>query len=230
MNNRLTLIFAAALLLMTACGPVRYASDFNLKTIDEYAFIQPFSHVIWYNERNNPMYNEDLSDDAAEILRDVIESERYPFTPMIRMDYDGRDASVARWLNSFTDMGVSRAGRLRVPDALLQAITGSGHRYGIVFFSYGHIQSEEGRRLEELERATVKLVEKIADSIAEKRSKPTYIPRTEPYNNKIYYAVIDAREAKIMDLGLENDFFYSSPVNPSDVRGIVSRLLKDLNE
>ena len=230
MKNRLPVLLAAVLLAVSACGPARYASDFNPKLIDEYALIQPYSHVIYYNERNTPMYDAGLSEDAAELLKSVIESERYPFTSPIRMDYRGSDATVSRWLDSFADMNIYRAGRLRVPDRLVQAVKASGHRYGIVFYSYGHIQSPEGRRLEEMERATVRLIEKIADKIAEKKSNPSYIPRTEPYNNKIYYAVVDTQTGLVLDLACENSFFYSDPVNASDVRSILASLLKPFVE
>ena len=81
-----------------------------------------------------------------------------------------------------------------------------------------------------MERATVRVIEKIADKIAEKKSNPTYIPRTEPYNNKIYYAVIDAETGGILDMACENSFFYSNPTNASDVRNILSSLLKTFVE
>lgn len=230
MKHRLPILFAVLLAAVTACGPARYSSDFNLKSVDEYALIEPFSHVIYYNERNNPMYDAGLSQDAAAVLRDVIESERYPFTRTIRMDYQGHDAAIARWLDSFADMGVYRAGRLRVPEELVSKIRQSGHRYGIAFYSYGHIQSPEGRRLEEMERATVRMIEKIADKVADrkKKSNPTYIPRTEPYNNTIYYVIIDSQTGAIADLGLNNTFFYSNPVNASDVRDNLAGLLRDM--
>ena len=231
MKNRLLFLLAVIVTAVTACGPTRYSTNFNMRSVDEYAFVEPYSHVILYNERNRPMYDAGLSRDAAHVIRDVIESERYPFTRAIRMDYQGKDASVARWLDSFVDMSASRAGRLRVPDALVQKVRNSGHRYGIVFYSYGHIQSEEGRRLEELERAAVRVIETIADKIADKKKKsnPTYIPRTEPYNNTIYYAIIDSQTSSIVDLGINNSFFYSNPVNASDVRDNLDALLKDLH-
>ena len=230
MKHTLSFLFVAALLVVSSCGPARYSSTFNPKMIGEYALIEPYSHVLYSNERNQPRYDAGLSKNASALLRSVIESERYPFTHSIRMDYRGSDASVADWLDSFTDINVSRAGRLRVPDHLIRVISESGHRYGIVFYSFGHIQSEEGRRLEEMERATVRVIEKIADKIAEKKSNPTYIPRTEPYNNKIYYAVIDAETGGILDMACENSFFYSNPTNASDVRNILSSLLKTFVE
>ncbi len=230
MKNRFIFLFAAVLTIVSACGPVRYSSSFNLKGVDEYALFEPFSHVIYYNERNNPKYDPDLSDEAARVLLEVIESERYPFTHAIQMDYDDSDVAIARWLDSFADMGTYSAGRLRVPDALVQKIKQSKHRYGILFYSYGHIQSAEGRRLEEMERATVQMIEKIADAIADRKRKsnPTYIPRTEPYNNTIYYVIIDSQTGQIADLALNNSFFYSNPVNASDVRENLAGLLKEM--
>ena len=231
MKHKLPFLLAVIVSAVTACGPTRYSSNFNMRSVNEYAFIEPYSHVIYYNERNRPMYDAGLSRDAAHVIRDVIESERYPFTRAIRMDYQGSDASVARWLDSFVDMSVSRAGRLRVPDALVEKIKRSGHRYGIVFYSYGHIQSEEGRRLEELERVTVRAIEKLADKIADKKKKsnPTYIPRTEPYNNTVYYAIVDSQTGSIVDFGINNTFFYSNPISASDVRDNLDALLKDLH-
>ena len=72
--------------------------------------------------------------------------------------------------------------------------------------------------------------EKIADKVADrkKKSNPTYIPRTEPYNNTIYYVIIDSQTGAIADLGLNNTFFYSNPVNASDVRDNLAGLLRDM--
>ena len=81
-----------------------------------------------------------------------------------------------------------------------------------------------------MERATVQMIEKIADAIADRKRKsnPTYIPRTEPYNNTIYYVIIDSETGQIADLALNNSFFYSNPVNASDVRENLAGLLKEM--
>ena len=68
MKHKLPLLLAVILAVVTACGPTRYSTSFNLKAIDEYAFVEPYSHVIYYNERNKPMYDAGLSHDAALVL------------------------------------------------------------------------------------------------------------------------------------------------------------------
>ena len=232
MKHRLPFLLAAILTAVTACGPTRYSTDFDPKTVVDYAFIEPYSHIIYYDERNNPRYDASLSKEAANLMRDLIDTEFPHFSRPIRMDYQGADASVARWLDSFTEMSASRASRLKVPKALVRKVRKTEYRYGIALYSYGHIQSEGARRLEQVERATVRAIERLSDEIADKNKKKRpyhpYIPSTQPYSNTIYYVIFDSKTSKIVDLGFDNNVFHSNPVDIYDVRNSLESLLKDV--
>ena len=52
---------------VSSCGPVKYSSseNLNLKSVGEYAFIEPVSDVLYYDRKNKPVYDIELSDEAA---------------------------------------------------------------------------------------------------------------------------------------------------------------------
>ncbi|MBR4739654.1 MAG: hypothetical protein IK074_00640, partial [Bacteroidales bacterium] len=48
----------AALMLASACGSSRYTSaGVDIKSVDEFAFFQPYALVIGYDAKNNPYYS-----------------------------------------------------------------------------------------------------------------------------------------------------------------------------
>ena len=71
----------SALLLVAACGPSRYtSSSFNLASVPEYAFIQPYSYIVLYGDDGKGYYNEESSATATRLITNIINSERFPFS------------------------------------------------------------------------------------------------------------------------------------------------------
>ena len=59
----------SALLLVAACGPSRYtSSSFNLASVPEYAFIQPYSYIVLYGDDGKGYYNEESSATATRLI------------------------------------------------------------------------------------------------------------------------------------------------------------------
>lgn len=218
----------AAILAVTSCGPSRYTANVNLSAIDEFAFIEPHARVTYY-ETKKGYYNDQLSADAARVLNTVISLERYPFSDVIEMDYKGEDSNIRKWMESFPDVDPARAGRLRVPKDLCRVIEDSGHRYGVLVYSYGYIQSEEARRMERLEKAVDKVLEAAVEKMTgEKSTSSSSSSTSSPYGNVMYCAVVDAQEAEVVHFVQEVPFFASHPTDRADVSSLSQSLLKDL--
>ena len=130
----------SALLLLAACGPSRYtSSNVNLASIPEYAFIQPYSYIVLYGDDGKGFYNENSSATATRVITNIIESERFPFSDMIPADYEGENADIAKWLQTFPNVYPAKADRLRVPKSLKRMMDKSGLRYACATIEFFRI-------------------------------------------------------------------------------------------
>ena len=109
-NIRILILGLSALFLAVACGPSRYTnSSVSLASVPEYAFIQPYSYIILYGDDGKGYYNEESSATATELISNIINSERFPFSDMIPADYDGDNADIKKWMRTFPDVDPAKA-------------------------------------------------------------------------------------------------------------------------
>ena len=246
MKKHFIIAAVSAVLAVCSCGPVTYSSpeNLNLKSVDEYAFIEPVSDILYYGSKNRAQYDYELSDEAAELVASIISSQRYPFSRMIRMDYDGADRDVRRWIQNLGDVPTTRLDRVRVPKALLEALDKSGHRYGVVIYSSGYIRSREAIRYEERQEALGDAISAVIDAIASSskknrdsddkkksssssRSSSTYNPDKNPYDCNLYCVVIDNERDEIVHYIHPLPFLENDPLNGRDMESMLTRLLRD---
>ena len=139
----------SVILLVAACGPSRYtSSSFNLASVPEYAFIQPYSYIILYGDDGKGYYNDESSATATRLISNIINSERFPFSDMVPANYSDENEDIKNWMRSFPDVDPSKADRLRVPKSLRELVNKSGLRYGVVIYSYGYVQTKVGYQRE----------------------------------------------------------------------------------
>ena len=221
----------SALLLLAACGPSRYtSSNVNLASIPEYAFIQPYSYIVLYGDDGKGFYNENSSATATRVITNIIESERFPFSDMIPADYEGENADIAKWLQTFPNVDPAKADRLRVPKSLKRMMDKSGLRYGIVIYSYGYVQAKAGYQREKIEKAASKVLDKAIENLTGIRgltnpSQNYYV--SDPYGNVLYCAVIDGETDRVVHFVNETPTFGSHPEETSYVSELLHKLLKE---
>ena len=221
----------SALLLLAACGPSRYtSSNVNLASIPEYAFIQPYSYIVLYGDDGKGFYNENSSATATRMITNIIESERFPFSDMIPADYEGENADIAKWLQTFPNVDPAKADRLRVPKSLKRMMDKSGLRYGIVIYSYGYVQTKAGYQREKIEKAASKVLDKAIENLTGIRgltnpSQNYYV--SDPYGNVLYCAVIDGETDRVVHFVNETPTFGSHPEETSYVSELLHKLLKE---
>ena len=245
MRIRLVLSALSVAVAVSSCGPVKYSSseNLNLKSVDEYAFIEPVSDILYYDRKNKPVYDYELSDEAADLIASIVSSQRYPFSEVIRMDYDRSDREIRKWIQNIGSVSTSRLDRVRVPKDLLDAIDRSGHRYGVVIFSSGYIRSREAIRYEETQEAVGNAIGAVLDAILSKKDKDnddgkkksTYEPYSNPenktpYDCNMYCVVIDSESDEIVHYIHPLPFLEKDPLNGRDMESMLNRLLRDFWE
>ena len=244
MRIRFVLAALSVAVAVSSCGPVTYSSseNLNLKSVREYAFIEPVADVLYYGSKNKPVYDYELSDAAADLITTIVSSQRYPFSEVIYMDYDRSNREIRKWIQNIGSVSTSRLDRVRVPRDLLDAIDRSGHRYGVVIFSSGYIRSREAIRYEETQEAIGNAIGAALDAIFSKKDKDddkkkkssydTYSnPENKtPYDCNMYCVVIDNESDEIVHYIHPVPFLEKDPLNGSDMETMLNRLLRDFWE
>lgn len=245
MRIRFVLAALSVAVAVSSCGPVKYSSseNLNLKSVSEYAFIEPVSDVLYYDRKNKPVYDYELSDEAADLITTIVSSQRYPFSEVIHMDYDRSDREIRKWIQNIGSVSTSRLDRVRVPNDLLDAIDRSGHRYGVVIFSSGYIRSREAIRYEETQEAIGNVLGAALDAIFSKKDKDnddgkkksTYEPYSNPQNKtpydcNMYCVVIDTESDEIVHYIHPLPFLEKDPLDGRDMESMLNRLLRDFWE
>ena len=247
MRIRFVLAALSLAVAVSSCGPVTYSSseNLNLKSVREYAFIEPVADVLYYGSKNKPVYDYELSDAAADLITTIVSSQRYPFSEVIYMDYDGSNREIRKWIQNIGSVSTSRLDRVMVPRDLLDAIDRSGHRYGVVIFSSGYIRSREAIRYEETQEAIGNAIGAALDAIFSKKDKDddkdgkkrkssyeTYSnPENKtPYDCNMYCVVIDNESDEIVHYIHPVPFLEKDPLNGSDMETMLNRLLRDFWE
>ena len=231
MKTAKTTIALLALLALTACGASRHtSSDVNLSAIPEYAFIQPYSFIVCYGDDGKGKYDEGDSRKATSLITNIINSERFPFSDMIRADYSGANVDMQNWFRTFEDIEPDKYSRLRVPKSLRKLIDESGLRYAVVVYSYGYTQTVRGYQLEKVEKAAGKVIDKAIESLTGIRglTNPSQNYNvSDPYGNIMFCAVIDGETDRVVHFVKEVPTFSSHPTESGNVNELLHKLLKE---
>lgn len=231
MKNFKLFALVAALLALTACGASRHtASDVNLAAVPEYAFIEPYSFIVCYGDDGKGYYDEGDSRKATQLISNIINSERFPFSDMIPADYSGANEDMKNWFRTFGDIDPDKADRIRVPKSLRKMIDASGLRYGIVIYSYGYTQTKVGYQREKVEKAAGKVIDKALEKltgITGLTNPSQNYQVSDPYGNILYCAVIDGQTDRVVHFVKEVPTFASHPTESSYVSELLHKLLKE---
>ena len=220
----------AAVIVLSSCSVTHQAAGVKMSSIPVFAFVQPCAYMVFYGDDGAGYYNQANTDAASQVIANVINSERFPFTDMIPADYQGSNNDIFQWARNLTGIKASQVERLRVPKTLLSLIQESGQRYGILIYSYGYTMSETAYQKERLEKAASKVIDTAAEKITGisglTNPSRSYTP-SDPYGNEMACVVIDAQEQRVVYYSKQTPTFASHPRDNADVSTLLHKLLKD---
>ena len=182
------ILFTAA--MFSSCATTYTASGTNVSKIGELAFIEPRS-LMYYFSPESGYLDSSLVVGSEQLITEIITSNRYPFTDPVAADYEGEGASIAKWIDRFSDLESSDIPRLKVPKALTELIKSTGHRYGIVVHAYGYIKSNELYDQEKLEELVGNIIRTVFD-------EPKRYTAGDQAGNALYTAVIDTQTDQVI--------------------------------
>ena len=223
-------IYTVLVLAFTACGSTRHATGVKMSAIPEFAFIQPCAYMVFYEDDGAGYYNQASSDVASQVIANVINSERFPFTDMIPADYQGTNNDIFLWAQNLTEIKNAQVDRLRVPKSLTSLLNENGQRYGLLIYSYGYTMSQEAYQRERIEKAASKVIDTAAEKLTGisglTNPSRSYIP-SDPYGNMMTCVVVDAQEQRVIYYAKQIPTFASYPKDNADVSKLLHKLLKD---
>ena len=176
--------------MLSSCATTYTAKGTNVSKIDELAFIEPRS-LIYYFSPESGYLDSSLVVGSEELITEIITSSRYPFTDPVAADFEGEGASIAKWIDRFSDLESSDIPRLKVPKALTELIKSTGHRYGIVVHAYGYIKSNELYDQEKMEELVGNIIRTVFD-------EPKRYTAGDQVGNALYTAVIDTQTDRVI--------------------------------
>lgn len=227
--KRILLVSALMLFVGTfaSAGP-----GFKIKDVKEFAIFQPCAYIDMYYT-DGGYYSQPQTDKAAQIVIDIIEAERFPFSDMISADYygDGANADALKWANVLAQTKPKDAFRLKVPKSLIEKLNESEDRYGVFIFTYGYVTSVDAYEKEKRDKAISRAVDAVAEGITGVKGltnpSQNYTPDI-PYNNEMVCVVIDKEERSVVYYKKQNaPMFNSHPTDYEDVSKMLHKLLKD---
>ena len=229
MTNKSLPIFLCVLLALTSCSTTRKVSGVKLSDIPEFGFVQPVTYMVFYDDDRKGYYSQSSSDVACNVITNVINSERFPFSDRIDAEYQGDNSDIFQWANNLTEIKPDQASRLRVPKSLVSLLNDNGQRYGLLIYSYGYTMSKEAYQAERLEKATSKLIDKTAEKLTGisglTNPSGSYTP-SDPYGNMMACVVVDAQEQRVIYYGKQISAFASHPKDFEDVSKMLHKLLR----
>ncbi len=223
-------LFLFALLALVSCGSARYTtSGTKVSDIQEFTLLKPCAYMVFY-DTDGGYYNQANTDIATDVITQVINMERFPFTEVQPADYQGEDAETLKWAQNLVDIKSSQVSRLRVPKSVLKRLANVDNRYGILIYSRGYTMSQEAYDKERLEKAASKVIDKAAEKLigVSGITNPSqiYTP-SDPYGNYMLCVVIDKQEERVIHYVQEVPVFASHPKDNEDVSKLLHKLLKD---
>lgn len=221
-----------AVMCLASCGSTRYAgssSGTKISDIQEFAFLKPCAYMILY-DTDGGYYNQNNTDIATEVITNVINSERFPFTDVLEADYQGEDNDTFEWVQNLMDIKQNQVSRLRVPKSLLKRLASVDNRYGILIYSRGYNMTQEAYDKERVEKTASKVIDTAAEKLIGIRGltnpSQSYIP-SDPYRNRMVCIVIDKEDQRVIYYAKEDPTFASHPKDRDDVSTLLHKLLKD---
>ncbi len=210
-----------AALVFTSCATSKFYSQ-DAATVRPLALVQPCSYLTDAVGDFATDYYEPVAKVNNAILMETIPTLGLPIEKVIPFEYNCADKSDAtvRWMRHLADVGKTGAKNMTVPSNILDAVKGSGCRYGMVLADIGYVKNARQYNIEK----AIETAMKIADALINNHIEIS--DDTEAYLNGLFSVIFDAQTGKVVWFGTAPRSYKFNPLDGADMKKQLTKLYK----
>ena len=210
-----------AALVFTSCATSKFYSQ-DAATVRPLALVQPCSYLTDAVGDFATDYYEPMAKINNAILMETIPTLGLPIEKVIPFEYNCADKSDAtvRWMRHLADVGKTGAKNMTVPSNILDAVKGSGCRYGMVLADIGYVKNARQYNIEK----AIETAMKIADALINNHIEIS--DDTEAYLNGLFSVIFDAQTGKVVWFGTAPRSYKFNPLDKGDMKKQLTKLYK----
>lgn len=210
-----------AALVFTSCATSKFYSQ-DASTVRPLALVQPCSYLTDAVGDFSTVYFESVSKVNNAILMEAIPSLGLPIDKVVPFEFNYADKSDAtvRWMRHLADVGAGGAKNMTVPADILDAVKGSGCRYGMVLSDIGYVKNAGQYNLEKAIETGVKIADALVNHHYDLSND------TEAYLNGMFSVIFDAQTGKVVWFGTAPRSYKFNPLDGRDMKKQLTKLYK----
>lgn len=210
-----------AALVFTSCATSKFYSQ-DAATVRPLALVQPCSYLTDAVGDFATDYYEPVAKVNNAILMETIPTLGLPIEKVIPFEYNCADKSDAtvRWMRHLADVGKSGAKNMTVPSDLINAVKGSGCRYGMVLADIGYVKNARQYNIEKAIETAIKIADALINNHIEISDD------TEAYLNGLFSVIFDAQTGKVVWFGTAPRSYKFNPLDGADMKKQLTKLYK----
>lgn len=210
-----------AAMIFSSCATSKFYSQ-SASSVSPMALVQPCSYLTDAVGDFSTVYFESVSKVNNAILMETIPTMGLPIDKVVPFEFNCADKSDAtvRWMRHLGDVGKSGAKNLTVPADILDAVKGSGCRYGMVLADIGYVKNARQYKLEK----AIETGMKIADALINNHIEIS--DDTEAYLNGLFSVIFDAETGKVVWFGTAPRSYKFNPLDEGDMKKQLTKLYK----
>ena len=210
-----------ATLVFTSCATSKFYSQ-DAATVRPLALVQPCSYLTDAVGDFATDYYEPVAKVNNAILMETIPTLGLPIEKVIPFEFNCADKSDAtvRWMRHLADVGKSGAKNMTVPSDLINAVKGSGCRYGMVLADIGYVKNARQYNIEKAIETAIKIADALINNHIEISDD------TEAYLNGLFSVIFDAQTGKVVWFGTAPRSYKFNPLDGADMKKQLTKLYK----
>lgn len=210
-----------ATLVFTSCATSKFYSQ-DASTVRPLALVQPCSYLTDAVGDFATVYYEPVAKVNNAILMETIPTLGLPIEKVIPFEFNCADKSDAtvRWMRHLADVGKSGAKNMTVPSDLINAVKGSGCRYGMVLADIGYVKNARQYNIEKAIETAIKIADALINNHIEISDD------TEAYLNGLFSVIFDAQTGKVVWFGTAPRSYKFNPLDGADMKKQLTKLYK----